>query len=150
MIKSYRGQLSDGGQDQIRLKTQKGDIGYQIVKFELMIVNPGTANSEHCVKIFKVRQLGTISVTAVVVDFTDGDILAVGIVSNSSSGYSQIYNAPPVIFDNQIVNQDIYITHTETHSNEPVNYYIELEQVPLNENESTMATLQSLRRVAER
>jgi len=142
-IKSFRGQLADGTQDTIVLHTNTGAIGYRVVKFQLMVKTPGQANSEHCVKIFKIAQT-TASIDGAI-NFSDNTLLAAGIVSNSSSGYSQIYNAPPVIFDNEIFNQDIYITHFESHSNEDVNYYIELEQIKLDLNQNTVATLKDIR-----
>jgi hypothetical protein len=56
------------------------------------------------------------------------------------------------IFDNKIVNQDIFITHRDTglESGVACNYYIELKQMALNDNQATMATLQSLRQIAQK
>ena len=46
-------------------------------------------------------------------------------------------------------NQDIYITHTNLHADAgPVNYYIELEQIKLDLNENTVATLKDIRNQA--
>ena len=49
------------------------------------------------------------------------------------------------IFDNTIVNQDIYITHSDIVGTTPCNYYLELEQVKLDLNENTVATLKDIR-----
>jgi len=141
VVKTFRGLLADGGQDRIRLQTIKGKVGYQIKKYQLMINSPGGANSEHCVKIFKTKQ----SSITVAVDFTDSDLLAAGTASNTTSGYSQIYNPSTVIFDNQIINQDIYVTHFENHANEPVNYYLELEVIPLDDAGAEYTTLKDMR-----
>jgi len=84
-----------------------------------------------------------------VVDFTDGNLLAVAQLVQAASVLYQTTTGP-IIFDREIFNQDIYITHTDSESGYSCNYYLELEQVPLNENESTMATLQSLRTVASK
>jgi hypothetical protein len=138
MIKTYRGLIADGGQDHIRLKTNRGDIGYRIVKFETIGPDNNTT-FENVLKIYKLKQ-STIDVN---IDFTDGDILAATLTEGSSA--SGVTGFKPVIFDKEIFNQDIYITNSGTTS---INYYLELEQVKLNENESTMATLQSLRRFA--
>ena len=143
MIKTYRGIIADGGQDHIRLKTNRGDIGYRIVKFEIMPEAIGTVIQQSIVKIYKLLQS---SITGDV-DFSDGDILAAGFIGNDTS--THVYPpSPTIIFDQEIFNQDIYVTHKDTKTGEACNYYLELEQVKLNENESTMATLQSLRRFA--
>ena len=63
------------------------------------------------------------------------------IAGNASA---EIYNQQ-VIFDDVKVNQDIYVTHTENDGTSSINYYIELEQVKLNLNEATVATLKDMR-----
>jgi hypothetical protein len=141
MIKTYRGMLASGGQDHIRLKTNRGDIGYRIVKFQTISYDPSSVDAEMVHKIYKLKQ----SSIDEKIDFTDGDLLGI------SYGAEGGNNNPPlnIIFDQEIFNQDIYITYfDDTGSAIPGNYYLELEQVTLNENQSTMATLQSLRRLA--
>jgi len=145
MIKTYRGLLADGGQDKINLKTNRGEIGYRIVKFQIMPPAIGTTAAEYCVKIFKLSQ-GTIDA---VVDFTDGDLLAVATMKSQTT-LGNPETPMQIIFDQEIFNQDIYITGFDADSSNSINYYLELEQVPLNDNESTMATLQSLRQIAEK
>ena len=49
------------------------------------------------------------------------------------------------MFDNVTFNQDIYVTHTDTNSAIPINYYIELEQRKIDLNEATVATLKDMR-----
>jgi len=144
MIKTFRGILADGGQDKINLKTLKGDIGYKITKFDLFPNRPGgTSHVESVMAIWRLPQT-SIPTANSIIDFTDADMLAAGYLTddvNNASGPLQI-----VIFDQEIFNQDIYITHTDEGGSAKCNYYLELEQIKLNENESTMATLQSLRR----
>ena len=142
MIKTYRGILADGGQDKINLKTLKGDIGYKINKFQIIGKEPGQQDQEHTVKIYKLKQ----STIDNAIDFSDGDLLGAGYIAEDAGQAYPLYTI--IIFDKEIFNQDIYITHQDTTGAQPCNYYIELEQVKLNENESTMATLQSLRRLA--
>jgi len=144
MIKTYKGSLLDGGQNKINLKTNKGDIGYRIVKFNIMTFAPVGAATEHVVKIFKLKQS---SVTATV-DFGDAHLLGVAVWSNAV-GYG-LEGSMGVIFDRVIFNQDIFITQSEATGAASCNYYVELERLTLNENETTMATLQSLRQIAER
>ena len=50
-----------------------------------------------------------------------------------------------VTFDNEIFNQDIYVTNKGQDNPSPVNYYIELEVVKLDLNENTVATLKDIR-----
>jgi hypothetical protein len=141
MIKTFRGKIVDGGQDTIVLHTNTGSTGYKIVKFQIIGAQPGTVTSEHTVKIYKTLQT-TIDA---LVDFSDQTLLGVGFYStNPSTAYT---DTDTVIFDREIFNQDIYITHTETNAANAVNYYIELEQVKLDLNENTVATLKDIRNV---
>ena len=50
-----------------------------------------------------------------------------------------------VVFDNVVINQDIFVTHTDTNANIPINYYLELEQIALSDNEATVATVKDMR-----
>jgi len=146
MIKTFRGLLADGAQDKINLKTLKGEIGYRITKFQIITETPGTDTVEGVCKIYKVNQ-STIDGT---VNFTDGDLLAVAEYhKEQNEAYPLSTN---IIFDQEIFNQNIYLTWAENGggTGPSMNYYLELEQVMLNENESAMATLQSLRTVASR
>ena len=98
----------------------------------------GDTNVESVVKIYKT------SVTASTdIDFTDSNLLAAGIINDSASN---LYLPPPVIvFDTEIFNQDIYITnkgHSETAS---INYYIELEVIPLSDQGAEYTTIKDLR-----
>jgi len=146
MIKTYRGMIADGGQDHIRLKTLKGDIGYKINKFKIFPSQPGQQTAENTVVIWKLKQ-SSVSATAIVIDFTNADLLGVGFYVSAGSARP---STNIVVFDTEIFNQDIYITNTDTSGAIACNYYLVLEQVMLNDNESTMATLQSLRQIAER
>jgi len=141
MIKTYKGKLADDGQDKIRLRTNDGNIGYRIIKFKSISSTPGVGDQEFVTKIYKLFQ----SSIDAAVNFTDGDLLGVSAVSHSAS-ISEPYSQE-VIFDQEIFNQDIYVTGSATAGTVDMNYYLELEQIKLNENQSTMATLQSLRRL---
>ena len=140
MIKSFRGLIEDGGQDTINLHTNDGKTGYRIVKFQLIANNPVNENNESVVKIYTVEQT---SVTAQV-DFSKNTLLAVGVWTNNTSAHT-ITSFTSIIFDDKIINQDIYVTHSDQQTGQTCNYYIELEQMPLDLNESTVATLQSIR-----
>ena len=145
-IKSFRGQIADNTIDTISLSTNNGSTGYRIVKFNLMQVQPGEKVGEHIVKIFSIPQ----STTSGVVDFSDNTLLGAGHLKTHTS---EIYaDTITIVFDNILFNQDIYITHTDvksTGTDEPINYYIELEQVKLSLDENTVATLKDIRNITE-
>jgi len=142
-IVSFRGLIADNAQDTIVLHTNDGSIGYRIVKFEIMPNDYGSKNSEHMVKIFKVSQ----TTFPGEIDFSDNRLLGVALMSNSSSA-STYPSLGSVIFDNEVFNQDIYVTHVDKGVSESCNYYIELEQMPLDLNENTVATLKDIRNIA--
>jgi len=142
-IKSFRGLIADGVQDTIVLHTNDGSTGYRIVKFQLMSNDYGTATADgqnSLVKIFKVSQ-STIDET---LNFSDNTLLAAASFERTTSlaTYSE-----QVIFDREIFNQDIYVVHKDFTSGEPVNYYIELEQIKLDLSENTVATLKDIRNI---
>jgi hypothetical protein len=103
---------------------------------------PGVSNPvENIGKIWKTNQT-SIPTSSAEVDFSDNTLLAVAIWTMGETTYSQ---DSTVIFDREIFNQDIYVTHTNQASNEACNYYIELEQIKLSDNENTVATLKDIR-----
>ena len=142
-IVSFRGLIEDGGQETISLQTIQGMVGYKIVKFQVISPTPVTGGAqESVVQIWKVKQSAP-STTAVSIDFSNNRLLAVGVWSGSDN---PIYaKSQQVIFDNEKFNQDIYITHTNTDGSSAINYYIELEQMKLDLNEQTVATLKDIR-----
>ena len=145
VVKSFRGLIADGGVDRISLRTNNGSTGYKIVKFQLMGHNPGDnslGSYEHVVQIFKILQT-TASAT---VDFSNQTLLAAGLCFGNTS--PQFNDTTSILFDNEIFNQDIFITHVDEDSATPVNYYIELEQIKLDLNENTVATLKDIRNIA--
>jgi len=139
MIKTFRGLLADGGQDQIRLSTIKGKVGYRIVKFKTVSSTPGTGDQEVVTKIYKESQT---SVDALV-NFTDSNLLGMSAVSHSAS-VSEPYSQE-IIFDREIFNQDIYVTSSATAGSVAYNYYLELEVVPLDDAGAEYTTLKDMR-----
>ena len=139
MIKTFRGKLDDGEEQVIRLSTKKGKIGYKIAKFQILTSTPGASDIEAIVKIFKITQT---SVTATI-DFSDGNLLA---SAYSTEGASVAYPAfETVIFEQEIFNQDIFITHKSGSSAVACNYYLELEAMPLTDNAAAVSTLRDIR-----
>lgn len=143
-IKSFRGLLADGGQDTIVLHTNRGEIGYRIVKFQLMPNNPGVGGSESIVKVYKIEQ----TVVDGVVDFSDNTLIGAAFQKTQEDS-ANTEAGIVTIFDNEIFNQDIYVTAVDVRGSLLTNYYIELEQIKLDLAESTTATLRDIRNTAE-
>ena len=139
-IKSFRGRIKDGGIDTIVLHTNDGSTGYQIKKVQCVPADPGTTNTEHVFKIFKIPQTTATGS----IDFSDQTLLASVYLSSRDDRYG---GDNIIVFDNEIFNQDIYLTHDDTNNAGAVNYYIELEQVKLNLDENTVATLKDIRNI---
>jgi hypothetical protein len=134
---SYRGLLADGGQDIINLHTNDGKTGYKIVKLQLMPENFNVTD-EYNIKVHKVETTGTTKF-----DFSDITLLAGGYFENSNAA-TEAPGSGTVVFDNEIFNQDIYVTQNSQSGN-PCNYYIELEQMDLTEDEALVAIVKNLR-----
>ena len=141
IIKSFRGKLADGSIDTITLHTNTGSTGNKIVKFDIMPTVPNNAQIS-TVKIYKIPQ----TTPSVDVDFSDNTLLGAAMhQNNAASAYPW---SGGIFFDNEIFNQDIYITHVDSDASAPINYYIELEQIKLDLNENTVATLKDIRNIA--
>jgi len=140
MIKTFRGQITDGGQDTILLHTNTGGTGYRILNFQVMLGDPGVGGgTESICQIWKVKQTAVSGL----VDFSDQTLLAAAYyVEQDAASYAP---GTVIVFEREIFNQDIYITHTDIDGSHSLNYYIELEQVKLDTNENTVATLKDIR-----
>jgi len=140
MIKTFRGLLADGAQDRIRLQTIKGKVGYRIVKFQIISNEPFAKSGEHVCKMYKSLQT-TINA---LVNFTDSDLIGTAVIRHSAG---EIYpQAESIIFDTEIFNQDIYVTHSDINTdNTSLNYYIELEVIPLDDAGAEYTTLKDMR-----
>jgi hypothetical protein len=148
-IKTFRGLIADEKQDTIVLHTNNGATGYRIVRLDIMTNVPHTAgtDTEHIVMVWKVpRSTAQLTdTTTTQPDFSNQELLGAAIALNDVTGSGHgIFE--DVIFDNEIFNQDIYVTHRdEGGSTVACNYYIELEQIKLDLNENTVATLKDIR-----
>ena len=139
MIKSFRGKLEDGEIETIRLSTNQGKVGYRINKFQLMFYDTATS-IKSVVQLYTTPQT-TASAT---IDFDSPTLLGAAILSGKAdqTAYPEDLVA---VFDSVKFNQDIYITHVEVAGSHTLNYYLELEQVTLTENEAAVATLKDMR-----
>ena len=139
MIKTFRGILADGAQDRIRLSTKKGKIGYQIVNLEIIGNKPGLSNPvESLIAIWKVEQTSTPTT----IDFSDGNLLAVALWTMGETTYSHDL---VIIFDNEVFNQDVYVTHVDIQGAEACNYMLKLETQTLTDNANAVSTLRDIR-----
>ena len=142
-IKTFRGLLADGDQEKIRLTHRDGKTGYRIVKFQIFPNQAGLTDYESLVQIFKVQRT-SVPTTSATSDFSDQTLLG----ANYLVGNNDTYAALHTVFDQEIFNQDIFVTHTANTGTAAVNFYIELEQLSLSSDEATVATLKNMRNIA--
>ena len=94
---------------------------------------------EHTMKIFKVQQ-SSVNNT---IDFSDGNLLGMAYLQDDAGAH---YPASvQVIFEQEIFNQDIFITHVDTNAALPCSYYLELETSSLTDNAAAVSTLRDIR-----
>ena len=142
---TFKGSLAPASDaHRIKLSTIKGKTGYRINKFQIIPSTPGAASFEFVVKIFKKD-----SATTSVIDFTDSNLLAVAYYQDAH--HFEYPSSEDIIFDNEIFNQDIYITCTDVAGGSIIcNYFLQLETIALTDTQSTQLTLKSLRAIASR
>jgi len=142
MIKTFRGLLTDsspGNQNRIRLSTIKGKVGYRIVKLKLMPTEPGQQNTESTVKIYTEKQTSIDNA----INFTDSSLLGAAYYQDGTD--PNLSSSLDVVFDREVFNQDIYITLEDTTGTQPINYYLELEVIPLDDAGAEYTTLKDMR-----
>ena len=135
MIKTFKGQLADGAQDRIRISTIKGKVGYRIIKFQLFPAVQDSAK-DSLVVILK-KDPGAVVTT---VDFTNEDVLAAALMYNGTYEVQE-----SVVFDQEIFNQDIYVTNNDSIGSNAMNYYIELETIALDDMSAEYTTIKDIR-----
>jgi hypothetical protein len=139
-ILSYKGLMASNSMERILLSTKKGEKGYRIRKLQTITDQPSAYDVEGVLQIFKDTQT---SVTAGI-DFSDNRLIAISYSTFGNQPY-EVSNSI-VLFDQEIFNQDIHITYIDAGgNNRPMNYYLELEVIMLNETEATVATLKDIR-----
>jgi len=142
MIKTFRGKLADGGQDRIRLSTKKGKIGYKVISLEVF---PGASfqDQESQITIFKVKQT-SVATASPTIDLSDGNVLAVAMWKSAATGSAGAFTHH-IMFEQEVFNQDIYITHTDHSGTQTLNYYLELETMNMTDNAAAVSTLRDIR-----
>ena len=142
-IVTFRNRIPIGEQEKLNLKTIKGKVGYKIKKFQAIAGRPGTDSGELVVKVYAKSQLGDINP---LVDFSESDLLAVAFYkSHANNVYA---TSETIIFDNVVVNQNVFITMTDAEGGtDPGNYYIEFETMNISDIEATQLTLKNIRTI---
>jgi len=140
MIKTFRGKMEPDTIDTIVLHTNDGSTGYRIVKFEAISNAPAGNSPEAVIQIWKIAQ----TATSYNIDFSNQALL--GSIFYENNNTVNYFGGVTIIFDHEIFNQDIYVTCASTDG--AMNYYIELEQVKLDINANTVATLKDMRNTA--
>ena len=142
MNKTFRGRLSNGDQERVRLSTNNGLQGYRIVKFGLINKNIGDVDYSGVVKVYTKEQDSVDND----VDFTDPTLVAAGYLTTDATS-TQFPEDLIIIFDSLVFNQDIFVTCKQTGASgtDDCNYYLELEQVKLSHDEAAVATLKDMR-----
>jgi len=141
---SFRGQIIDGETEKIKLSTLNGKTGYKITKFQIIDPSPGQNDVELLAKIYN-KNPATSSVGIADVDFTEGSLMAISFYTFERGNIGSSFQS---IFDNELTNQDIFITATDaTAGTKNTNYYIELEAMKLTDIQATQLTLKSIRTI---
>ena len=138
MNKTFKGSLEDGQELRVRLSTNNGLTGYKIIKFQLFPTNYNVTD-EYNSRVYTVP--GKANNTTF--DFNDPQLLVAAYFENSN-GVDPVSKDAVVVIDNKIINQDIFVQH-KSQSGNSCNFYMELEQVKLDLNEATVATLKDMR-----
>ena len=145
-VHGFRGILGDGGQDEIELERQNANVAYRIIKLQIMPEKVGMVTQESLLQVWRESQT-SIPTSSATITFTDGDLLAaaVGMYGGISGGTVAFEDI--VIFDSTLFSRNIYVTHTDNESSESVNYYLELEEVPISASALIQLKLGTARRI---
>ena len=81
-----------------------------------------------------------------VVDFGNSSLLGAATYSDIDGSSAPVTQTnETIIFDNEIFNQDIFVTYVEKNGSQSGNYYLELEQIKLSEQEALVSIVKNLR-----
>ena len=141
-IKSFRGKLVDGAVEKIRLTHKDGKTGYKIVKLEAFPADEiGTVESANLLSVWKVAQ----TTAPGLVSFSEQTLLgAIDYRQHDNEAYGN--TSYVVVFDLEIFNQDIYVYNVaQGGQTGALNFYMELEQIKLDDVQATTAILKNFR-----
>jgi hypothetical protein len=129
-VHSFRGKLGDGGQDEIELERQTMNVAFRIVKFQIFWANNiGADSQDSLVTVWREAQTG-IPISTPTLSFKDPDLLAAAnLIQAADSAYQTAIG--PIIFDNVLFSRNLYVNHTDAEGAYEINWYLELEEVPV-------------------
>ena len=131
-IKTFRGRIADDSAVKIPLHGDMPEDGYRITKFQIIPARPGSSDYEYTCKVYKTSRTGFDNI----IDFEDDTLMAAAVLIGDDNQYEPISQV--IVFDRMVVNQDIYVTSVDTKQSEPINYYLELEQVKMSKGEQAV------------
>ena len=141
---TFKNMLAIGEVDRIKLSTMDGKTGYKITKFQTINNRPGAQDSTSVTTITNKENGVAAGVDRI--DLSNNTVLAVAYTKHGD-GSTETDNTL-IILDNKVINQDIFVTAGNPDGGtDPVNYYIELETMPLTDLEATYLTLQNIRTI---
>jgi len=139
-IKTFRGELQTGGLDTIRITHKDGKTGYKVKTFEVMPTTGENSLVEGIIQIFTIRQPAAPEA----IHFGNNTLIAAATYGDDSNNSYRFAKA--IIFDQVTFNQDIFIYYYNSAGGTVVmNYFIELEQIPLDDVEATAVILKNFR-----
>jgi len=139
-IKTFRGELQKGARERIRLETIDGKTGYRIKSLAGMPVDTSAGANEATIQVYAIAQ----AATSTTVSFTEQTLLGVFYFLRDQGVVA--INSQSTIFEQTIFNQDIFVYYEDGQTNAAgFNFYMELEQVSLNDEEATAVILKNFR-----
>ena len=125
-VHSFRGLLGDGGQDEINLERQNVNMAYRLIKLQLISYNMNE-DVEHVVQVFREEQTAVSNVY----DFDNTDLLGAAFIRVNKTAPGT--NISTIVFDNTLFSRNIFVTHDDVGGSAVAcNYYLEIEEVPVN------------------
>lgn len=144
-IKTFRASIDNNTSHTLRLSTNNGLTGYKINKFQVMNEAPSSQDYEQVYKVYTTDTNENVGTPTNTVDLSDQQLIAVAFDNGQGGTPGRFFTG--IIHEDMIVNQDLYVTMLAASGGGTTvgNYYIELEQVKLDLNEATVATLKDMR-----
>ena len=149
ILKSFKGLLTQNNVIRLNLSRNNGRTGYKIHKFQLFPHDiDGSTSMEDLVQVWKTEDAADAATNDA--DFSDNRLLAAGYYVRAldpSAPYVATINDEVTIFDNEIFNQDIFLSYKSGQGGSKINFYLELEEMDLTLNQETVATLKDIRNI---
>jgi len=123
-VHSFRGMLADGGQEEINLERQNLNLAYRVRKLQGINQTPGISDVEYIIKVYRESQSSIDGV----IDFNDTDLIACYFqaIGEERRGPGPISIVDPILFS-----RNIFVTTADVAGSANINYYLEIEEVPV-------------------